>query len=92
MEVTVEWHGRSKKFIWPKVKIFRHWWGNKEENEPNDMIELANMDHRPIGAFYDRLKDRFHLFVIKDQETEQVRCREKNCVLVLGYSWMYKEK
>jgi hypothetical protein len=68
MEVTVEWQGRSKIFNWPKVKIFRHWWGNKEEREPNDIMEVLAAS---TGAFYDRLKDRFHLFVIKAQETER---------------------
>jgi hypothetical protein len=70
MEVTVEWQERSKVFIWPKVKIFRHWWGNKEESKPNNMIELVNMSHKPVGAFYDRLKDSFHLLVIEARETE----------------------
>jgi hypothetical protein len=51
MEVTIEWQDRSKKFVWPKVKIFRHWWGNKEESEPNDTIELANMDHNLLEPF-----------------------------------------
>jgi hypothetical protein len=53
-----------------KVKIFRHWWGNKEESEPNDMMELINICHKPVGAFYDRLRDRFHLIIFEDQETE----------------------
>jgi hypothetical protein len=48
IEVTIEWQERSKKFIWFKVKIFRHWWGNKEEIEPNVMMELTNMSHKPI--------------------------------------------
>jgi hypothetical protein len=48
MEVNVEWQQRSKIFDWPKFKIFRHWWGNKEESEPNDTIELINMSHKPI--------------------------------------------
>jgi hypothetical protein len=71
MEVTIEWQERSRVFNWPKVKIFRHWWGNKEERIPNDIVELMNISHKPIGAFYDRLKDRFHLFVIKAQGTER---------------------
>jgi hypothetical protein len=68
MEVTVEWQKISKIFIWLKVKIFRHLWGNKVESEPNRM-ELINMSHKPIGAFNDRLENRFNLIPFEEQES-----------------------
>jgi hypothetical protein len=44
--------------------------GNKEESEPSNMIELSNVCNKPVGAFYERLENRFHLITLEDQETE----------------------